>query len=351
MPVILQANRIPPQYVSPMARDCDCSLRERVHIGLINNMPDAALEDTEKQFFGLLEAAAGDLAVYVGLYALPEITRGEQAQQHMRGLYSNFSDLPNGQLDALIITGTEPRSPDLRNEVYWHRLTDVLDWAERETASTVLSCLATHSSVLHSDSVERHRLNDKLFGIFEEQKVCDHPLTASIAKTIRIPHSRWNNLREEDLVSCGYTTLTKSQKGGVGLFAKQKRTSLFLYLQGHPEYATHTLLKEYRRDIRRFLRGERETYPSMPNDYFDARAMQLLTYFREQVLADPREDLLKFFPYDVVAERLQNGWQAEGIRLYHNWLQYLQWRKKEALRNRLLAFSYERVHRTRSAVR
>ena len=32
---------------------------QRVRIALINNMPDAALEDTEVQFFGLLDSAAG----------------------------------------------------------------------------------------------------------------------------------------------------------------------------------------------------------------------------------------------------------------------------------------------------
>ena len=45
------------------------------------------------------------------------------------------------------------------------------------------------------------------------------------------------------------------------LFVKKKEKSLFVHFQGHPEYGAQTLLKEYRRDIKRFLRGERETYP------------------------------------------------------------------------------------------
>src|SRR4029077_2944498 len=116
--------------------------------------------------------ATGNVEAHVRLYSLPEIARGDRAQQHMCGLYGNLSDFQNDHLDALIITGTEPCNVDLRNEAYWQRLTDVLDWAGRETASTVLSCLATHSSVLHSDSIERHRLSDKRFGVFKETKVC-----------------------------------------------------------------------------------------------------------------------------------------------------------------------------------
>ena len=42
-----------------------------LHIGLVNNMADAAMSATEHQFLTLLEAAAGDMLVHVTLYALP----------------------------------------------------------------------------------------------------------------------------------------------------------------------------------------------------------------------------------------------------------------------------------------
>jgi homoserine O-succinyltransferase len=348
VPLTLNGHQIPIRSAGFAARERNGTVRECVHIGLINNMPDPALEETEDQFLGLLDAAAGDLEVHVRLYSLPEIVRGERAQQHMCGLYADLSDFQHDQLDALIITGMEPCNVDLRKETYWQRLTHLLDWAERETTSTVLSCLATHSGVLHSDSIERHRLSDKRFGVFEEKKVCDHLITVGIAEAVRVPHSRWNEVREEDLASCGYVTLTKSQEGGVGLFAKQKRESLFLYFQGHPEYATHTLLKEYRRDIRRFVRGERETYPSLPKDYFDAQATELLTKFRRQVLANPREDLLVSFPYDLVANTLHNGWHELGIRVYRNWLEYLRSHGKKGHR---MPNSYEPANRGRSTMR
>src|SRR2546429_6417390 len=50
-----------------------------------------------------------------------------------------------------------------------------------------------------------------------------------------------------------YTTLFRS----VDMFVKELN-SLFVFFQGHPEYEATTLLLEYRRDIKRFLRRERE---------------------------------------------------------------------------------------------
>ena len=75
------------------------------------------------------------------------------------------------------MTGTEPRQPNLRNEPYWSALANVLDWAESNTTSTVLSCLAAHAGVLHSDGIERCPLNDKQFGVFDFAKAANHPLT------------------------------------------------------------------------------------------------------------------------------------------------------------------------------
>ena len=45
------------------------------------------------------------------------------------------------------------------------------------------------------------------------------------------------------------------------MFVKQTR-SLFIFFQGHPEYEETTLLREYRRDVGRFLRGQQPHYPT-----------------------------------------------------------------------------------------
>jgi len=199
---------------------------ECLNLALINNMPDAALEDTELQFFELLDAASGDAPVYIKLYSLTGVPRAERGQRHLNEFYFDFKDLWNNQVDGVIITGTEPRQPDLRDEPYWGLLANVFDWAEQNTSSTVLSCLAAHASVLHGDGVRRHRLPDKQFGIFESQKCCEHALTSGVAGAGRFPHSRWNELREDELIAAGYVVLARSAAAGVELFVKKKKKSL-----------------------------------------------------------------------------------------------------------------------------
>ncbi len=334
MPLMMNGGRTPTRWaekknMSPRrVHDDQHSLSECIQIALVNNMPDSALEDTELQFFELLDAASGDLPVLIKLYSLPEIIRTDRAQLHLSGFYFGIDDLLNTKFDGVIITGTEPRHRNLRDEPYWRTLTNVFDWAESNTSSAVLSCLAAHASVLHSDAIDRHPLIDKQFGVFEYNKSTDHPLTtgagdASASGTIRFPHSRWNEVREDALTSRGYSVLTKSPEAGVDLFVKQKKQSLFVHFQGHPEYFNRTLLKEFRRDIRRFLTRERETYPLMPLGYFGAEASRLLNEFRQNAETHRDEDLLEVFPESAVADSLQNTWSASAVCVYRNWLHYV----------------------------
>jgi len=299
-------------------------------IGLINNMPDAALDATVRQFRALLSAAADDMVVRLTLYTLPEVPRTDFGRRQVSG-YAALSDLWDRSLDGLIITGAEPRAADLKDEPFWGSLTRVLEWAERHTASTILSCLAAHAGILHIDGIVRRPLGDKRFGVFECVRVGDHPLTATAPARLEMPHSRWNEIPEEALLACGYRVLTRSADAGVDAFVKQ-RQSLFVFFQGHPEYDAMTLLLEYRRDIGRFLRRERDTYPPLPHGYFDPETVEALTALQARALVDRREELLAGFPTALAAGKVANTWRSTAESLYRNWLAYLRTRKAQGRR-------------------
>ena len=91
-------------------------------------------------------------------------------------------------------------------------------------------------------------------------------------------------------MAAGYKILTRSAVAGVDAFAKQDG-SFFLYFQGHPEYDADSLFREYRRDVTRFLNGERESYPGLPENYFDDVATALAEAFEERAVADRRVEL------------------------------------------------------------
>jgi homoserine O-succinyltransferase len=138
---------------------------------------------------------------------------------------------------------------------------------------------------------------------------------------MEMPQSRWNNLPADTLRLQGYRMLVQSDDGSADAFVKDG--SSFVFFQGHPEYDDDALLLEYRRDIRRFLRGERDTYPPLPQRYFDHETISTLLAFRQQALEDRREELLAEFSTGQAASRVANAWRPAAVRLYRNWLTYL----------------------------
>jgi homoserine O-succinyltransferase/O-acetyltransferase len=327
MPLMIDGGRIPSRWAERVPRsivpiDGHVRAKSGTTIALINNMPDSALEDTELQFFEILEAASGNEPVFIRLYSLPGVPRSDRGQGYLNAFYHPFDELWNNQFDGIIVTGTEPHHPSLRDEPYWVLMTQLLEWAQTNTTSTILSCLAAHASVLHCDGINRHPLPDKKFGVFDATRSSTHILTDKTADGVRFPHSRWNEVREDELISAGYVVVTKSAEAGVDLFIKQMKRSLFVHFQGHPEYGAQSLAKEYRRDIRRFLRHERETYPTMPHGYFDEDATRLLLDFRAKALAGREEKLMDVFP-EAVIETPLSTWRSTAESIYRNWLMYL----------------------------
>src|ERR1051325_6927481 len=211
------------------------SSRPRLSIGVLNNMPDAALRATERQFVTLLHAGAIGCDIRIHLATLPSIPRSDAARQRINARYTRWEDLRSLHLDALIVTGSTPLEEDLSKERYWGEFCELVDWAATRTTSTFWSCLAAHGAVLHLDGVPRRRLPKKLSGVFElRARRSTWPLIGGTSEYL-CPHSRYNDVSEDDLHRAGYAVLGHSDAVGVDMFAKQA-PSRFVFVQGHPEY-------------------------------------------------------------------------------------------------------------------
>jgi len=302
-----------------------------IEIALVNNMPSSAFDATEQQFVTLLEAAAHELggtAVRLSRYGIEGLERSAEVQGRIAREYSHIELLYATQPDGLIVTGTEPRALDLRSEPYWGALAELIAWAKDAVASAVVSCLAAHAAALLFDGIERETLPAKCSGVFVQDVVSGHPLTMDLGKKVHMPHSRLNDLPSASLQAGGYTNLIESPEMNWTVAVKEQGNCTFVLVQGHPEYSTTSLLREYRRDLQRYARGERRDLPAIPVGYLDGESERLLQDFVTRVLA--AAGLMSEFPFDQVAQRLVNTWQGSGTRLYANWLRLIQCRRKHS---------------------
>jgi homoserine O-succinyltransferase len=290
-----------------------------VRIGLLNLMPDAALRATDRQFIRLLSAAAGDVDIWVRPFTVAAEQRGEEARRHVASHFKTFEEVSHEGLDALIVTGANPAQDDLEREAFWDGLGEVLDWATAETASILCSCLATHAVLQKYRGMRRSRLPEKRWGVYDHYVLKDHPLLDGLTGPVEAPHSHWYDVTREEFETVGLTVVLESEEAGVHMAVDDD--DFYVFFQGHPEYDKISLLKEYRRELARFWRGEREDYPPVPEHYFDEQALRTLAGYRP-VLERARETS-ELPPRLVEADLLptrSHTWNDAGKVIYRNWV-------------------------------
>jgi len=295
-------------------------LRE-LHIGLLNMMPDAALEATERQFMRLIGSCNRIAQFYVHPFTIAGVDREGSAREHVENYYEDFRELQRDGLDALIITGANVTEADITKERFWGPMTEIMDWASEHVTSTLCSCLASHGAFMHYHGIMRTHLPRKQWGVYSHRVVGDtHPLLSNINTRFDTPHSRFNDVPREQMENAGLQVLVAGEEAGV-LLAVSPDGLRFAYFQGHPEYDIVSLLKEYKREISRYLRRERDHYPPFPDHYFCDEAQSLLKiYEKELVAADSRGESIPEFPEKEIVALLDNTWTDTGKALFNNWL-------------------------------
>lgn len=302
----------------------DFALQQEIrelHIGLLNMMPDAALEATERQFFRLIGESNQIAQFYLHPFSLPELPRSPEGRAHVEKYYESFDAIREQGLDALIITGVNPVHPELSNEPFWKPLNKVMDWAYANVTSTLCSCLATHAVMEFRYNQKRQHQGFKRWGVYSHRVVApEHPLVNGVNTRFDVPHSRFYNISRQQFESAGLHILVESAVAGVHLAVSEDQFRI-VFFQGHPEYDTVSLLKEYKREISRFVKGDRRDYPPFIENYFTDQAEAILEEYQQRVItAQKAKQAIPEFPETLIKARLDNTWHDTAEAVINNWI-------------------------------
>lgn len=299
--------------VLPAERAQHQDIRE-IHIGLLNMMPDAALQATERQFFRLVGESNQIAQLYIHPFSLPELPRSEETKEYISKHYETFDEIKKNGLDALIITGANVSQPNLKLEPFWNPLEEVIHWAWENVTSTLCSCLATHAVMQLKYNQERTiRTAGKLWGVYQHRVVHrTHPLVRNMNTVFDVPHSRHNKITPEQFEKANMKILISGEKTGTHLAVSPDGFRL-VCMQGHPEYDTISLLKEYIREVKNHISGIRSDPPPVPENYFSPKAQAIIAE------ADFTQNNI-----DIIIERLkdnlENTWTDSARSIIASWI-------------------------------
>ena len=291
-----------------------------LHIGLLNMMPGKALEATERQFFRLIGESNQIAQFYVHPFTLEGLERDDNAQAHIDRYYKSFSQIKEEGLDAIIVSGATP-GPTLAESPFWEPLIEVIDWSVENVTSILCSCLASHAVLQFRYGIERRPLTEKRWGVYSH-RVSDrsHPLVTGVNTRFDVPHSRFNQVDASQFDAKGLKVLVESEEGDVHLAVSEDGFRI-VFFQGHPEYDTISLLKEYKREVGRYINGETSVYPALPENYFSLRNKAILEEYRDRLDTALSSDApAPEFPESLLTPGLDNTWHDSGEAVINNWI-------------------------------
>jgi homoserine O-succinyltransferase len=81
------------------------------------------------------------------------------------------------------------------------------------------------------------------------------------------------------------------------------------------------LLKEYKREVNRYIFGARDDYPPFPENYFTLQTQAILDEYKYQVFtARQKGEAIPAFPEPLIVQRLHNTWHDTAEAVINNWI-------------------------------
>lgn len=254
-------------------------------IVILNLMPKKI--ETETQILRLLSKSALQLDID---FLMVEHISKNTSKDHLLKFYESFDTIQDNYYDGMIITGAPVEHLAFEDVDYWDEMKAILEWSKTHVFSTIHICWGAQAGLYYHYGINKHLLDDKVFGIFPEQ-LCDEYdfLTNGFDEIHYTPHSRHTALDEESLAKVPQlSVLSKSDEIGSNIIVSKDYRQIFIV--GHFEYGKETLAQEYYRDL------EANKKIHIPFNYF--------------LHDDPtQEPILK--------------WRAHANLLYRNWLNYV----------------------------
>lgn len=254
-------------------------------IALINLMPTKI--NTETQLSRLLGNTP--LQVELDLIQMSSHKSKNTSRKHLSSFYKTYDSIKNNYYDGMIITGAPIENLPFKEVTYWDELCELMRWSKKHVHSTLHICWGAQAGLFYHFGIEKVRLQNKLFGIYQHKVVYKNPiLLRGFDEVFSVPHSRYTSVRTSDVKKCGkLKILASSKEAGIYAMATDKGKQIFL--TGHSEYDRDTLKEEYLRDQKKGLNT------AIPVNYF------------------PNDDPTKT---PIVS------WRSHANLLFSNWLNY-----------------------------
>lgn len=252
---------------------------------LLNLMPTKIA--TETQLARMLGNTP--LQVEMELLMVESHVSKNTSAEHMLAFYKTFDQVKDQTFDGMVITGAPVERLEFEEVEYWQELCEIFEWSKTHVTSTFHICWGAQAGLYYHYGIPKKPLKEKLSGVYRHRVTHKGSiLFRGFDDEFMVPHSRYTTVDKQDILNePRLKILAESDKAGV--YAVSTHGGRQVFITGHSEYDTDTLLGEYLRDKRAGLN------PDVPENYF---------------------------PNDDDSLQPVSTWRSGANLLYCNWLNY-----------------------------
>ena len=226
---------------------------------LLNLMPTKITTETQI----LRKLSNTPIQVEVELLQTASHDSKNTAAEHLEAFYTTFDAVRDEHFDGLIITGAPVERLEFEAVDYWPELCEIMEWSKTHVHSTLHICWGAQAGLYYHYGIPKYKREKKLAGIYRH-KILNRkiPLVRSMDDYVMAPHSRYTEVRREDIEKHPELTIA-AESPEAGIFLVLNDTGSQIFVQGHPEYDRMTLNNEYHRDLKKGL------HPELPCNYYE----------------------------------------------------------------------------------
>lgn len=230
-----------------------------LQILILNLMP--LKEDTETQLLRALSNTP--IQIECTFLMLESHISKNTSQSHLNKFYTYFDDIKKHKFDGMIITGAPVELMEFEEVDYWDELKTIMEWSKTHITSTLHICWGAQAGLYYHHGIKKYLMDKKISGVYQHRVHKKRiPLVRSLDDYVSCPHSRYTEVKAED-IRAKEDLILLADSSQVGVLLVMDKEGKQIFLQGHPEYDRMTLASEYQRDIKKGLDTR------IPDHYFE----------------------------------------------------------------------------------
>ncbi|NLY09418.1 MAG: homoserine O-succinyltransferase [Tissierellia bacterium] len=255
-----------------------------IQIALVNLMPKK--EETEIQFLRMLSNSA--LQINIDLVRMGSYDAKNTSKAHLEKFYKTYDEIKHNKYDAMIITGAPVETLEYESVKYWDELNNIFDFAKENVYSTMFVCWSAQAALYHYYNIGNGMKNEKIFGVYNYEKLGDNNILKGFDDEFYIPQSRYTYVNKDEFDNYEELQVLASRED-TGVSIVTTKDNRFVFSFGHWEYDKETLHNEYIRDLNKSLKT-----------------------------APPRN----YYKDDNPSNSIKVKWRSAGNLFFSNWLNY-----------------------------